>query len=94
MYTFSGERKIEGGLAAPTPPPRTLAPTKDSGDLGGGVRVADWRSRPRIDRGLRLRVPDPSIEVPNVLGGCRRPWWKGWSRRLAAPTPSPFNFSL
>ncbi|PKI63793.1 hypothetical protein CRG98_015777 [Punica granatum] len=37
--------------------PRSLVPTEDASDLGGGVGVADWRSRPRIDRGFQVKGP-------------------------------------
>ncbi|PKI72446.1 hypothetical protein CRG98_007192 [Punica granatum] len=32
----------------PIPPPRSLAPTEDARDLGGGVGVADWLPQPLL----------------------------------------------
>ncbi|PKI57304.1 hypothetical protein CRG98_022303 [Punica granatum] len=38
--------------------------------------------------------PDSSTEVADVLCGCWCPQWRVRGHRLAAPTPSPFDFSL
>ncbi|PKI45082.1 hypothetical protein CRG98_034544 [Punica granatum] len=82
-----------------TPPSRASAFSMGVGALGGGVRVADWQPRPRIDRGPRLGsgLPigdhDPSTEVAGVLCGCRRPRWRIWGCQLAAQ-PSPPSIFL
>ncbi|PKI71891.1 hypothetical protein CRG98_007750 [Punica granatum] len=74
---------------------------EDAGDLSGGVGVANWwpstlnrlgtsswRSPFGSGLGSPIGNPDPSIEVVGVLCECRRPWWRGQGRRLAAPTPN------
>ncbi|PKI40654.1 hypothetical protein CRG98_038909 [Punica granatum] len=98
---MEGRRGWDRQSTTLTPPLRSSVPIKDAGDLGGMVGVPDWRPQPRVDRGLRvggprsiqvwgqpIGDPDPSIEVVGTHGGRRRPWWRGWGCRLAAPTPN------
>ncbi|PKI71762.1 hypothetical protein CRG98_007895 [Punica granatum] len=54
------ERESELRPPIGDPDPSTLV----TGDLGGGVEIADWRPRPRIDWGLRLGGPR-SIRGPS-----------------------------
>ncbi|PKI66993.1 hypothetical protein CRG98_012612 [Punica granatum] len=68
-----GKGRLGPLIGYPTPPPRSLIPTKDAGDLVGGFRVADWRPQPQINRGL-LRSPR-SIRV--------------WRQQSVTPTLSP-----
>ncbi|OWM84485.1 hypothetical protein CDL15_Pgr000925 [Punica granatum] len=59
--------------------------------------TGDPESKSLVDlpeSGPPISDPDLSTEVTNVLCGCRRPQWRVRSRRLVAPTPSPFDFSL
>ncbi|PKI42614.1 hypothetical protein CRG98_036996 [Punica granatum] len=69
---------------------------------GEGAEAANRRPRP-LHRGRQRPLwvsaldgpdPDPSTEVAGVLCGCRRSRWRGRDCRLAAPIPSPFDFSL
>ncbi|PKI56537.1 hypothetical protein CRG98_023063 [Punica granatum] len=36
---------------------RLLVPIEGTDDLGRGLGVANWWSRPRIDRGFRVKIP-------------------------------------
>ncbi|OWM63493.1 hypothetical protein CDL15_Pgr026253 [Punica granatum] len=87
--------------AAPTAQPRSLVPTEDANNLGGGVGFADWRPPLWIDRGPPsqrssvdprlgplIGYPDPSTKVAGVLLRYRRAWSSDWGSRLAAPTPN------
>ncbi|PKI66810.1 hypothetical protein CRG98_012816, partial [Punica granatum] len=58
--------------------------------------TGDPESKSPIDSRLGPPIgdPDPSTEGADVLYGCQRPRWRGQGRRLATPTPSPFDFSL
>ncbi|PKI33760.1 hypothetical protein CRG98_045849 [Punica granatum] len=62
--TRSSRRGWERGVkATPSPPPRLSVPTKDAGDLSGGVGIADWRPQP-LHRGCRYprRTPTTSVD--------------------------------
>ncbi|PKI45069.1 hypothetical protein CRG98_034531 [Punica granatum] len=74
----------------PLPPPRVSASFVGAGALCGrvgvGVGVTDWRPRPRIDRGLRLRVPSQfGVEAANRRP---RPLHHGHRSPLWVPAPS------
>ncbi|PKI47457.1 hypothetical protein CRG98_032166 [Punica granatum] len=64
-----------------TPPLRPLAPTEDTGDLDGGVKVADWRLRPLINRGpptwspQSIRGRGHQSVTPTPPRGRRYPPW-------------------
>ncbi|PKI77021.1 hypothetical protein CRG98_002524, partial [Punica granatum] len=79
---------------------RTPAPWVDGSRSPIGVpnpeSTGGFDSRSPIDSrsGPPISDLDPSTEVVGVLCGCRRPWWRVWGHRLAAPTPSLFDFSL
>ncbi|PKI42546.1 hypothetical protein CRG98_037064 [Punica granatum] len=85
-------RRGRGGL-----PPRSPASSAGTGDLDGGVGVANWRPHPpnrlgapsrssQSIRGLRPSIGnlDPSIEVASVLHGYQQPRWRGRGGQLAA----------
>ncbi|PKI55739.1 hypothetical protein CRG98_023871 [Punica granatum] len=55
-----GPRSIQGWghlSATPTLPPRSLASSLGTDELGRVIGVADWRPQPRIDRGPPTRSP-------------------------------------
>ncbi|PKI57572.1 hypothetical protein CRG98_022043, partial [Punica granatum] len=82
-----------------THPLRLSASSVGASALGGGFRVVDWLSRPRIDRGLRLEVPGRfGIGVTNrrprpLHRGCQHPQKmlapsvKGLGSLIGSPDP-------
>ncbi|PKI43710.1 hypothetical protein CRG98_035909 [Punica granatum] len=76
--------------------PKLSVPTKDIGDLDGGVGVAGWRPGPLTDHGLRVegpRSPAPTDDAAD-LGG-ESPVNSELGLPIGDPNPSfPFRFFL
>ncbi|PKI45892.1 hypothetical protein CRG98_033691 [Punica granatum] len=66
-------------IGDPDPTARSPASSVGTDDLGGGVRVIDWRPRPQIDWGPSIRVPGrfgssvPMEDAGDLVGGIGDP---------------------